>query len=122
MTNFALIILMAAALAIILAFIILVLLPAAKGESEGKVVFKGWIAREEEDKEVLWCFSRKPIRDAEAKRWDIAPDDNEWVFRLPIQKCYPMKWEDEPMEIEILIRPKSEPETVFDEDLEAAAL
>ena len=117
MTNFALIILMAAALAVILAFIILVLLPAAKGDNGETIIFKGWVSRDKGDDE-LWFTSCKPIRDEHENVWQIAPED-EWWFTLPDARQYAIKWEDEPRVVEIVIRPRREEDVVFEEDLEA---
>ena len=112
MTNFVLIILSAVVLAVFLAFIIIVLYPSEK--SEETVVFKGWVAREGDGD--LWFFKKKPIRDEKTETWEISPDDDGWFFSLQEdQSAYPIVWWDEPREIEVVIRPKSEEVEVMDE-------
>ena len=69
-----------------------------EGESEAKLT--GWVARDEDEK--IWVYETCPEKYSDWQQWV----GNDGSMRLD-QKSFPgLKWEDEPVEVEITIRKK----------------
>lgn len=69
-----------------------------EGESEAKLT--GWVARDKDEK--IWVYETCPEKYSDWQQWV----GNDGSMRLD-QKSFPdLKWEDEPVEVEITIRKK----------------
>lgn len=64
-----------------------------------------WIARDKDDS--LWLFNEKPVRNEEESYWTISSPNHEAVGTLRYTMFPELKWEDEPIEVDLLPKGKT---------------
>lgn len=64
-----------------------------------------WIARDKNGS--LWLYNEKPIRNEEEEDWTIATPTDTAVGTLDTNMFPELKWEDEPIEVDLVAVNKS---------------
>lgn len=78
--------------------------PEMNSNPQPTLTIKGWLARDGWDGPGnLFVHSRKPIREQLIKLWRKT---GEWQFPVSNALAPELKWEDNPVEVEVIIRRK----------------